>query len=312
MGFNDKKKAYLAAILYALIIGLAFMFVKIALKKADPLNILAHRFSMSFIAATLLILFGKIKISISLKDVLYILPLSLFYPTLFFAFQAFGLVYIPSSEAGIIQAIAPIFTMILALIFLKEDITLLQKISLILSVSGVIYIFFMKGINLKFNNIAGIVLIAISAFSSACYNVMARKITKKYKLMDLTYIMTVIGFLSFNIISIIDNIMRNTIVYYFKPLLDINFLISMIYLGVLSSLITSFLSNYALSKIDASKMSVFGNLSTVITMFVGVVFLHEELRYYHIIGAVIIIVGIIGTNFLGKKDKDVIKKDVAS
>lgn len=296
-----KRNTYFAATLYALIIGFSFLFVKLALTVTDPLNILAHRFTISFVVASIPVVFRWIKLDITFKDMLPILPISLFYPTLFFAFQAFGLVYISSSEAGIIQATIPIFTMILAAFFLKENSSRLQKLSLILSVSGVIYIFVMKGIDLKPASSIGTMMIILSSLSSAGYNVLARKITKKYKILDLTYMMTFIGFLSFNLISIIDHGIHGTINVYFKPFTNPLFLISVLYLGILSSLITSLLSNYTLSKIEASKMSVFNNLSTLITMIAGVIFLQESLSYFHIIGAVMIIGGVIGTNFLDKK-----------
>lgn len=296
-----KRNTYFAATLYALIIGFSFLFVKLALTVTDPLNILAHRFTISFVVASIPVVFRWIKLDITFKDMLPILPISLFYPTLFFAFQAFGLVYISSSEAGIIQATIPIFTMILATFFLKENSSRLQKLSLILSVSGVIYIFVMKGIDLKPASSIGTMMIILSSLSSAGYNVLARKITKKYKILDLTYMMTFIGFLSFNLMSIIDHGIHGTINVYFKPFTNPLFLISVLYLGILSSLITSLLSNYTLSKIEASKMSVFNNLSTLITMIAGVIFLQESLSYFHIIGAVMIIGGVIGTNFLDKK-----------
>ncbi|QAT39821.1 DMT family transporter [Clostridium sp. JN-9] len=297
-----KKDAYLAAFINALIIGFSFLFVKLALTVTDPLNILAHRFTVAFVAASIPVIFGWTRLHITFKDILPILPLSLFYPVMFFTFQTFGLQYISSSEAGIITAVIPIFTMILASLFLKEYSSLQQKASLLLSVSGVIYIFVMKGINFKSASFSGTILILLSALSSAGYNVLARKFTKKYKVLDLTYMMSFIGFLSFNIISIADHIIKGTINVYFKPFASPLFVISILYLGVLSSLITSLLSNYALSKIQASNMSVFGNLSTLITMIAGVIFLNESLSYYHIIGAVMIIAGIIGMNFMHKKN----------
>ncbi|WP_124065027.1 DMT family transporter [Clostridium sp. E02] len=293
--------AYFAAVLYAFIIGLSFLFTKMALTVDDPLNILAHRFTISFFTLLIPVLFGWINLKITARDVLSILPLSLFYPALFFAFQAFGLVYVSSSEAGIIQATIPIFTMILAALFLKENINLLQKVSLGASVCGVIYIFAMKGIQLKSASFLGIVLIMLSALSAACYNVMAKKITQKYKVIEITYIMTAIGFLSFNVLSVADHIIKNTLITYFKPFSSPVFLISIFYLGILSSLITSLLSNYILSKIDASKMSVFSNLSTLITIFAGSIFLHEGIESYHMIGAIMILFGIIGMNLLGRK-----------
>ena len=304
MKVNDRNKAYFAAILYAFIIGFSFLFLKLTLTVATPIDTLAHRFSVSFIFASIPVIFKWVNLNINKKDVVNILPLATLYPAMFFSFQIFGLVYVSSSEAGIIQATIPVFTMILATIFLKEYCSNSQKLSLLLSVLGVIYIFFMKGIDLKNNIFIGVLLILLSSLSSASYNVLARKMTKKYALMDLTYIMTFIGFVTFNTMSIINHIFKGTLNLYFKPFSSPLFVISILYLGVISSLITSLLSNYALSKIEASKMSVFNNLSTLISIVAGVLFLSEKLEYFHVIGAIMIILGIIGTNFLDRKSNN--------
>ncbi|RKF52330.1 transporter [Bacillus wiedmannii] len=304
-------KAYLSALLYSFIIGFSFMFVKLALTVTSPLDTLAHRFTVAFVAASIPIVFGFVKLNMSFKNILALLPLAIFYPALFFAFQAFGLVYTSSSEAGIIQAAIPIFTMMLASYFLKEYTNTWQKISVLISVIGVIYIFIMNGIGTHETSFIGVILILLSALSSAFYNVLARKMTKKFKLMDLTYTMTVIGFISFNLIAIASHISKGTITAYFKPFTNGTFLISILYLGLLSSLLTALLLNYSLSYIEAAKISVFSNLSTLITIIAGVIFLHEQISYYHIIGTIMIIFGIIGTNFLGKKGIVVKKKNIS-
>lgn len=115
----SKQKAYAAAIAYASIIGFSFLFVKIALESANPIDLLAHRFTVSFAAALLLYPFlrKKYRISIQWRDLIYIVPFSLLYPVLFFAFQVWGLMYTSSSEAGIIQATIPILTILLAWFF---------------------------------------------------------------------------------------------------------------------------------------------------------------------------------------------------
>ncbi|MGP7815948.1 DMT family transporter [Niallia sp. 01092] len=291
-----QKKAYGAALLYAFIIGFSFMFVKIALTTASPMDTLAHRFTIALLIATIPIIFRKIEVKITWKDILPILPLALLYPTLFFTFQAFGLVYTTSSEAGIILAAIPIFTLILATFFLKEYSGNMQKASIFLSVVGVIFIFIMNDLNVETYSLKGSLLILLSALMAALYNVLARKLTKKYSLFTLTYVMTCLGFIMFNGIAITSHIMEKSITSFFSPFLNIYFIASIFYLGVLSSLCTSFLSNYALSKIEASKISVFSNLATLITIIAGVVFLHEKIQYYHIIGATVILVGVIGTN----------------
>lgn len=72
--------------------------------------------------------------------------------------------------------------------------------------------------------------------------------------------------------------------------------LSVLYLGILSSLVTSFMSNYALSVLEAAKMSVFSHVATLITIVAGVLFLHESLGYYHVIGGIAILGGGIVTN----------------
>jgi drug/metabolite transporter (DMT)-like permease len=95
--------------------------------------------------------------------------------------------------------------------------------------------------------------------------------------------------------------MNGTLSNFLQPLTNISFIIAILYLGVLSSLGTSLMTNYILSKIEASKMSVFSNLGTVITIIAGAVFLKEKIYLYHIIGSILIVGGVLGANFLDKK-----------
>lgn len=304
MQHTQENKAYLAAVLNACIIGLSFLFLKLTLTVVtNPIDTLAHRFTASFLGMLLFILFGWIKVRMKWKDMLQILPLALFYPAGFFALQVFGLVYTSSSEAGIIQATVPIFTLILAAIFLKEHTTPLQKLCTFLSVAGVIFIFLMKGTSVDLSNLKGTMLLLLSSLSFAGYSVLARPLTKKYTAMDLTFMMITIAFISFNLLALINHTMTGDFKSFLKPLTNPLFIVAIIYLGVLSSLVTALLSNYALSIIEASKMSVFSNLATLISMIAGAVFLHEKLTYYHIIGAIMIVLGVIGTNYFGKVTK---------
>ncbi|TQR30384.1 DMT family transporter [Brevibacillus brevis] len=302
---KDKQKAILAALLNAGITGLSFLFLKMALAVTNPVDTLAHRFTVAFIVASIPIAFGWIKLSIKPKDMLTIIPLAMLYPILFFTLQAFGLVYTTSSEAGIIQATVPIFTMVMAAFFLGESSTWLQKLSTLLSVGGVVYIFAMKGLGVSSGSGSsiGTILILLSAFSLAGYSVLARKMTKSFHYIDMTYMVALLGFLFFNGWSVIRHSAEGTLSTYFAPFASSAFIISIVFLGILSSLMTSFMTNFALSKMEASKLSVFNNLSTLVTIVAGVIFLQEQLAYYHLIGAVMIIIGVIGTNFLGAKLK---------
>lgn len=296
MNHSVVRKAYIAAILNTLIIGFSFVFVKIALQSVNSLDMLAYRFTASFAAIMILVLFGRVKLNLRWKEVATIVPLAVLYPGLFFAFQTFGLVTVSASEAGIIQAAVPIFTMIFASYWLKEHSTGQQKIALLLSVSGLVYIFAMKGVNVGNTSLLGILLVFLSVLSLAGYNVAARKRTRKYGVMDVTFIMTSFGFVLFNSMAIFQHIAAGTAWNALQPLTDPMFLLSILYLGVLSTLMTAYLTNYALSKLEAVKVSVFTQLGTLVTMGAGVIILHESLQLYHLIGAGLIIVGVLGVN----------------
>jgi drug/metabolite transporter (DMT)-like permease len=297
----EKRKAYIAAIVYAFIIGLSFMFVKITLTVAGPLDTLAHRFTVAWIVATIFVLLNKGKLKISWRDVRHILPLAFLYPIIFFTFQVFGLARITSSEAGMIQATVPIFTLVFASVILKEKATREQLVFMNLSVLGVIFLLVMNGAGTGMTNLVGSGIILLSAIAAALYNIFARKLTQQYSLLTLTYVMTLFGFVVFNIIAIGSHVIDGTTRQYFHPFMHVNFVLAILYLGIFSSLITSYLSNYALSKIEASQMSVFSNFATLITIVAGVIFLQEDFHLYHLIGAIVIIIGVVGTNYFGAR-----------
>lgn len=293
---TGNRSAYAAALLYAFIIGFSFLFVKFALTAASPLDTLAHRFTISLAAAAALVLFGPFKLSIRLRDIAAILPLAMLYPTLFFTFQTFGLAHTTSSEAGIVQAMAPALTMILAAFVLKERPGLLQLLSVLLSVAGVVYIFVMKGARLEAASLTGVGLIALAALSLAGYGVLTRKLAQSYRVIDITFLMSLIGFVAFNGLSVATHAAEGTLSAYFQPFANPLFAASILYLGVLSSLGSSLLSNYVLSRLETYKMSAFNNMATLITILAGVVMLGERLTIYHGIGAVMIIAGVLGAN----------------
>ena len=302
---NEKTKAYLAALSFSAIIGFSFLFTKIALGYASPLTNLAHRYTIAAFVLVILHQTKLINVSLSRKDILSILsilPLSLFYPLLFFIFQSFALQYISSSEAGILQALVPIFTLLLASVFLKEKTSLLQKFFLILSVAGVVFIFFSKGANFSTETASlGFLLMLGSVLANAINNILSKAKGGRYRAMDMTAVVIFVGFVTFNTLSLTSHYLEGNILAYFAPLGQLPYLLSILYLRVLASIVTGSLSIYAIVRLGASTVSVFGNLGTVLTILAGALILHEPIYSYHVIGATLIISGILGMNLMRKK-----------
>lgn len=296
---SEKKLAYTGLILMTAIIGLSFIFVKIGLKYANPMDLLAHRFTAGTISIGALWIFGFLKFSsFSWSKAKLLLLLSLFYPLLFFAFQTFGMEYSTASEAGIIFATVPIITLVIAGMFLKERTTVLQKLGIVLSGVGVAYIVYQTDNLSGGTSIKGVILLLLSVLSVVVYYALGKKISLTFSTLEITVWMTLLAFIAFNTWSIIEHFQNDSLTDFFKPLKQKEFIWTVLYLGILSSVVTSFLTNFALSKIPASQIAVFNNLSPIITIIGGVVILGETLHYYQILGGILVILGVIMTQTL--------------
>ncbi|MGC4020407.1 MAG: DMT family transporter [Muricomes sp.] len=296
---KNTTKAYLAITLYALIVGLSFLTAKIALTSADAIGLLANRFTMAAISALIYKFFRPDSISADFSSWVKIVPFSMVYPIAFFLLQTFGLSMIPSSEAGIIYATVPILTLIVARIILNERINMQKKILMLVSVLGVVFINVMNGVNIGDYNYWGFLLVLLSTMTLATYNVFAKKLIKDYSAVTIVYIMSITGCVVFNAISVVQHLLKGNIGDYFKPYTSVSFVLAVIYLGVFSSLITTILSAYALKSLEATKVGLFNNVSTVVSILAGTLFLHEPLYYYHYIGIIVILIGTIGFNLNG-------------
>ena len=81
--------------------------------------------------------------------------------------------------------------------------------------------------------------------------------------MDLTVVVILVGFIVFNCLSLFSYIASSNLMGYFEPLGHVGYIFSILYLGILASIVTAALSIYAIVRLGASTVSVFGNLGTV-------------------------------------------------
>lgn len=194
-------------------------------------------------------------------------------------------------------ALIPIVVTILAIYFLNEKPSRKQVLSIILSVSGVVLIILMDGSKNSGNSILGVLFLSVAVFSAAFFNIIARKISKHFTAIEVTYFMMFLGAIFFNIVSVSNHILNGSLSNYFEPLKSSSFVLSILYLGILSSIVAYFLANFTLSKMEASKSAIFANISTIVSIIAGVIFLKENFHLYHTIGSAMILVGVWGTNY---------------
>lgn len=299
-----QHQAYIGLILVTIIIGLSFIFVKIGLRYAGAMDLLAHRFTAAALSIVLLWAFGFIRLpAFNFAKAKSLLLLSLFYPLLFFAFQTFGLEHSTASEAGIVFATTPIITLIAASIFLKEKTTFLQKTGIVMSIAGILYIIYFTGDISGSTTLKGLILLMLSVLTVVAYYVLGKLVGTRFTAMEITVWMTLLAFVVFNGFSIVGHIQNHSLAGFFDPLFHPEFLWAVLYLGVLSSMLTAFLTNFALAQIPASQIAVFNNLSPLISIAGGILILGETLFTYHIIGGLMVLLGVVMTVFLKYRKK---------
>lgn len=290
-------KVYTSAVIFSLIVGFSFLGVKTSVRVATPLETLTYRFDFAFLAALLPMIFGHIKLGISRKAKGGLI-LSVSCYLAFMIFQTIGLLFATSVESGIIFASIPILAKIIAHFALGEKGTWLQNCFVLISVSAVIAMFVMSAQDFKGVSIAGLALLFLSSILMAVSNVSMRYARKEYKPFTIAFMIAAVGCLTFNAAAVANGLMSGSF-HYFAPLAHPEFIIATAFLGIPSTLISSLLIAYMLANMEAVKATIFGNLSTAISIVVGVLVLGEPLYNYDIVCTILIIFGVIGTSVTG-------------
>nr|WP_067047031.1 DMT family transporter [Methanofollis ethanolicus] len=77
---------------------------------------------------------------------------------------------------------------------------------------------------------------------------------------------------------------------------DPGFMMDLLYLGLFTSVGTSFLAMYSPKDLEAAKVGIIQNLSVVVSILAGVLVLHEAFLSNHAVGSLLIIAGVVLAN----------------
>lgn len=293
-------KTYGSGLLFAVLVGFSFLGLKQMVQYANALEVISFRYTFAFIALIICLLFRIVKVNFKGKPVFTkALPVASFY-ILFMLFQAAGLKYATSIESGIFFAIIPILVSVISTFVLKEKATFSQSLFMLLSISSLVVMILFGATSLHFS-LAGVVLLLISSLCMAINNVMMRYLRNIFTAIEMTTVIIVEGFVVLNVICITIGLMNGNLMEFFSLVTIPNFVIAGVYLAIPCTLVSAALMAYMVRRIVAVKATIFGNLSTAISIVAGVVVLGEPLYWYHILCSILIIIGVIGVSASGAK-----------
>ena len=295
-------KAYGASLLATTLFGLSFLFLKIALEAngGRVFDILSYRFLIGSAVMLFLLRAGLVQTRFRGKDWRGLLLMCLLNPALYFTLEILGVSRVASSEAGMMLAVLPVTTTILGILFLGERIRFRQWFFALLSISGILLIQLCSYEPGNSSNL-GRILLLLAILAGSAYSIVTKQLSSTYTATERTAAMIFSGAVFFTILAFLSDWRDKRLADYFANFVNPRVLLPILYLSLACSVIAFFLLNYAIGRLPVSRNSVMANFATVVSILAGVVFLQERFLWYHALGSVLIVTGVIGTTLVGQK-----------
>ncbi|EUJ48938.1 DMT family transporter [Paenilisteria rocourtiae] len=287
---NGKKQTnlYLLLVLVMASWGLNVTATKILVSHFPPITMTSFRIFTAAIAVFLFLLFiGKFRLP-TRREFLYIFAGSLFNIFLHHYFLASGLTMTTGTNGGLILGIGPILTAILAVIFLREAISIPQLIGLVSGLFGVSLIVLTGGQGLSGASLGDIyVFIAIL---SQCFSfIIIKRISGSLDPRLMTAYMLLIGSILLFFTSLIEEPSGLAQMSDHSPSMWLLFLTS----ALLATAFGNLIYNFAVGQIGPSKTAIFMNLNPFFSLIGAALFLNEQIRFMQILGFILIIIGVV-------------------
>lgn len=231
------------------------------------------------------------------KDSLLLIVFGAFGIAGFNTFLYYGLQTTTATNALLINSSTPIFIILISSIIFRTLITKVQFFGVIVSTIGVLYLILKGDINhileLKFT--PGDLWIVAAALDWALYSVLLKFKPKDLSSFEFLTITTIIGVIILYVAFISQGF---TLEFSFLQNNDI--LYSLIYIVIFPSILSFYFWNMATIEIGANKAGQSAHLMPIFGAFLAYIFLDEVLQFYHMVGMILIALGIYLTMFFKK------------
>lgn len=231
------------------------------------------------------------------KDSLLLIVFGAFGIAGFNTFLYYGLQTTTATNALLINSSTPIFIILISSIIFRTLITKVQFFGVIVSTIGVLYLILKGDINhileLKFT--PGDLWIVAAALDWALYSVLLKFKPKDLSSFEFLTITTIIGVIILYVVFISQGF---TLEFSFLQNNDI--LYSLIYIVIFPSILSFYFWNMATIEIGANKAGQSAHLMPIFGAFLAYIFLDEVLQFYHMVGMILIALGIYLTMFFKK------------
>ena len=279
-------KPLIVWLLLCVVWGTTWIFIKLGLDAGlPPVSFAALRFTVACLILLPIIKLQKIAFPKGRTVWKFIFITGLLQFAFNYGLLFWGEQYITSGLAAVLQATIPAFGLVLARIYVGEEITALKIVSILLGLAGVAVIFreqlFLNG-NLAF---FGSLAVVGGAFGAAYASVLTKAKGKNLHPASLVFTQMLVGHIPLWIVGI--SLEGNP----FNFRWTWQAVICVFYLAIVGSIVAFWLYYWLLSKIDVSKAMMIAFVTPLVAIFVGS-FFDEKLEIQTLFGGILILLSV--------------------
>jgi drug/metabolite transporter (DMT)-like permease len=270
----------------AMLWGGSFAAMRLSVEALNPWSVMWLRMVVAFVV--ILPFAARFKFTAYQRgDWRLLVPMVLFQPCIYFLLESYALKYTTSSQAGVISASVPLMVAVGAGLILKESLGGKSFFGLFLSMGGVAVLSLADNpTNSGANPLLGNALELFAMASAALNMILVKRLCDRYNPWQLTALQVFTGTIFFT--PGLFLLLENERLPWTMPLVC-----SILFLSILVTLGAFGLYNWAMSRIPASKASVFINLVPVMAVIIGWTTMGETLSQLQGLAAVGVIFGVV-------------------
>ena len=286
----ENKRNYMLLASLILIWGSSFLLTDRSLLFFSPEEVVTYRLTIGALSMLLISLIYSKSLFVSFRPWFHFAIYAVVGNILPYLLISTGQMSITSGMAGLLMAVMPLVTLVLAHFLLPNDkLNIFKFIGFVFGISGVLFIL-SPSINNGSNSTIGILLVLAAACSYSINTIIAARLSSYDPIVTSTCVLILASVLSFLI-------WPETLSISFT---EIPFLsgFSLILLGVLPTGIAAYIYFIIINSAGATFLANINYLIPVVAFFLGAILLGEEILLQNIIALIFIISGI----FISRKN----------
>ncbi|MUK87578.1 EamA family transporter [Ornithinibacillus sp. L9] len=285
------RKIYIALLLIMMTWGFNVSAIKILVANVDPILLTSVRIFVAGISVLVILAFFKILRLPTKREVIVIILISLFNVVIHHIFISVGLSKTSGVNAGLIAGTTPLFTMVFSIIFLGNRVSKLRLFGFLLGFIGVATTSIAGSGGIASVSV-GDILVLLSILAQAYSFILISKLNPELDPRLLTGYMLLFGSGLIFIASLFEGSDFRQLTKLWSWDVGLVFIFS----AVVATALGHMLYNFAIRKVGPAESAIFTNFITFSALIGSAIFLGEAILFTHIIGLVLIVLGVlIGT-----------------